>query len=238
MKLIFLLTGILIVTGSYKIIPSKAEPLLVRKCSDFTPTGKGNDIQWEKAAWNILTKLDTGDSSYESKFKILYSSAGIYLLFYGKDNKITTQFDQDFQDLYKGDVFEAFFHPDSVMPLYFEYEINQLNKELVLLVPHLENRVYGWLPWHYENKRIIKKFVDLVNGKMEPGSVLSSWTAEIFFPFEIFQPLGNTPPTSGTIWNANFYRLDYDSGTMIKWAWSPVEKSFHEFDKFGQIRFE
>ena len=70
------------------------------------------------------------------------------------------------------------------------------------------------------------------------GGAIKSWSAELFFPFGLFDPLGNVPPVNGTIWNANFYRLDYDTGNMIKWAWTPVNKSFHEFKKYGAIRFE
>jgi len=54
-------------------------------------------------------------------------------------------------------------------------------------------------------------------------------------------PLLNTtlaPPSSGTTWNANFYRLDYDSGKMIKYSWMPIDHSFHEFEKFKPIKFE
>ncbi len=185
-----------------------------------------------------MTKLDTGGRNYESRFKILYSTTGIYLFFNGEDSKITTEFDQDFGNLFKGDVFEAFFHTDPTLPLYFEYEVNQLNKELVLIIPNLKNSSYGWIPWHYENERQIKKAVNIVGGKMESGSSLSSWSAELFFPYDLFKPLQNVPPASGTVWNANFYRLDYDSGKGIKWAWAPIKKSFHEFEKFPQIKFE
>ncbi|HZI52227.1 MAG TPA: sugar-binding protein, partial [Chitinophagaceae bacterium] len=87
-------------------------PLLVRSCSDFDPTGKGDNSEWKKAAWNNLTKLDTGGKAYTTKFKILYSAKGIYVLFNGDDDKISTQYDTDFGDLYKGDVFEVFFHTD------------------------------------------------------------------------------------------------------------------------------
>jgi len=59
-----------------------------------------------------------------------------------------------------------------------------------------------------------------------------------FFPYRILNPLLNVPPVSGTRWNANFCRLDYDSGSMVKWAWSPVEKSFHEYKKYFSILFE
>jgi hypothetical protein len=185
-----------------------------------------------------LAKLDAGGEDYESKFKIIYSQKGIYLLFSGKDNKITTKFDKDFGNLFEGDVFEVFFHPDPQMPLYFEYEINQLNKELVLIIPNLNGKIHGWVPWNYENERKVIKKVHLEGGKPESNGAIKSWSAELFFPFGLLSPLSNVPPTSGAVWNANFYRLDYDSGKMIKWAWTPVNVSFHEFEKYRPIQFE
>jgi hypothetical protein len=213
-------------------------PLLVRKCPDFNLTGTGDNNEWTRTEWNYLTKLDTGGKIYSSKFKILYSANGIYVLFNGDDDKISTHFDKDFEDLFKGDVFEVFFHTDPEIPIYFEYEINQLNKELVLLVPNINGKVHGWTPWHYEKDRSIKKMVNVVGGKKIANSAIISWSAELFFPYDLFNPLGNVPPTSGPIWNANFYRLDYDSGKMTKWAWGPVQNSFHELEKFRPVKFE
>ncbi len=46
-----------------------------------------------------------------SKFKMLYSPTGIYVLFSGEDEKITSDFKNDFENLYNADVFEVFFHP-------------------------------------------------------------------------------------------------------------------------------
>lgn len=213
-------------------------PLLVKKCPDFNLTGRGDNNAWTRTEWNYMTKLDTGGKTYTSKFKILYSVKGIYVLFYGDDDKISTQFDEDFEDLFKGDVFEVFFHTDPKTSIYFEYEINQLNKELVLLIPKIDGKAYGWIPWHYENDRRIKKMVNIVGEKKIAIAAITSWSAELFFPYDLFRPLGNVPPTSGTCWNANFYRLDYDSGKMVKWAWGPVQNSFHELEKFRPIKFE
>jgi hypothetical protein len=217
---------------------SEEQPLLVRRCDDFHLNGKGNHQEWAKAEWHRLNKLDRSGEDYESKFKILYSAKGVYVLFYGKDNKVTTQYNEDFGDLFKGDVFEVFFHPEPKLPLYFEYEINQLNKELVLLIPNINGSFYGWKPWHYNEDRVVKKMVEVAGGKGEPGAIITSWTAELFFPYELLKPLSNVPPVSGTVWNANFYRLDYDSGSMAKWAWSPVKRHFHECENFRPIRFE
>ena len=243
MKLLIYLLAIIIINanaaiGREAVQPQDTIPLPVKKCSDFNLTGTGDNNEWTRAEWNYLTKLDTGGKTYTSKFKILYSAKGIYVLFNGDDDKISTQYDKDFEDLWKGDVFEVFFHTDPGTPVYFEYEINQLNRELVLLVPKINRKFYGWIPWHYEKDRIIKKMVNVLGGKNIANSAITSWSAELFFPFDLFSPLGNVPPSSGTIWNANFYRLDYDSGKMKKWAWGPVQKSFHELEKFRPIKFE
>lgn len=213
-------------------------PFVVKKCSDFDLTGKGDNNEWSKTEWNDLTKLDEGGKVYTTKFKILYSAKGVYVLFNGDDEKISTSYDKDFDDLFKGDVYEVFFHPDPNTPIYFEYEINQLNKELILLIPKINGSAYGWIPWHYENERAVKKMVNVIGGKMISNAAITSWSAELFFPYELLTPLENVPPKSGTIWNANFYRLDYDTGKMIKWAWGPIQRSFHELDKFRPIKFE
>ncbi len=233
--MLFILTNISIASTDKQ---SENESLLVRKCQDFSFTGEGINPEWDKASWHQLSKLDPGGNEYKSKFKIMYSTTGIYLLFYGRDNQITTTFNKDFDDLFKGDVFEVFFHPDKKTPLYIEYEINQLEKELILIIPNLNGKFYGWVPWHYENERRVIKKISVEGGSMETGSKIKSWSAELFFSYQLFSPLSNVPPISGTRWNANFYRLDYDSGKMIKWAWSPIKQSFHEFEKYGTIQFE
>lgn len=234
---VFILNSLLPAMKDKYYLPND-QPLLVRKCEDFNPTGKGDHPEWNRTEWHPLQKLDPAGVDYETKFKILYSSKGIYVLFYGKDNKVTTNFDQDFSDLFKGDVFEVFFHPDPKLPLYFEYEINQLNKELVLLILNRNGALQGWAPWHYEKGRLVSKMVDAVGGRGEKNASITSWSAELFFPNELLKTLSHMPPVSGTVWNANFYRLDYDSGSMVKWAWSPVKNSFHEYQNFRPIKFE
>jgi hypothetical protein len=242
MKLFFFI-GILFLNFMYPVstplrFSGENEPLLVRRCDDFELTGKGDDPAWAKTDWFTLTKLDPEGEDYETKCKILYSAKGIYVLFAGTDNKVSTQYDQDFGDLFRGDVFEVFFQPDPKLPLYFEYEVNQLSRELVLLIPNFGKNAHGWKPWHYEKDRKVKKMVRVEGGEAAKNASISSWSAELFFPFDLLKTLANVPPTSGTVWHANFYRLDYDSGNMVKWAWSPVEKSFHEYRNFRPICFE
>lgn len=240
MKLLLQLVILLTITsnvaiGQQELRAENITPLLVKKCLDFVITGKGENTEWSKTEWNEMIKLDTGGKAYISRFKIMYSAKGIYVLFYGDDDKISTTFNKDFDDLFKGDVFEVFFHPEATTSTYFEYEINQLNKELVLLLVRMNGRLQSWIPWHYEGNRQTIKMVHVAGEKKPGNKTITSWTAEVFFPYDL---LINTPPASGTVWNANFYRLDYDSGNMIKYAWGPVERSFHELKKFRPIKFE
>src|SRR5690606_402546 len=108
------------------------EPFLVKRCSEFHITGNGDNPEWDKTEWLTLTKLDPEGSDYESKFKILSSELGIYVLFHGEDDKITTSDYKDMDKIWNGDVFEVFFQPDTQEPVYFEYEVNQFGKQLLL----------------------------------------------------------------------------------------------------------
>ena len=216
---------------------SGEDTLLVSKCVDFDITGKGDNDEWKKTNWVQLAQLDVAKENYETKFKILYSKKGIYVLFYGKDKRITTTYEKDFDNLFNADVFEAFFHPNPDLSLYFEYEVNALSKELVLLIPNYKNSFMGWMPWQYEGRRKVQKKVDVDGGAAKSGATIQAWTAEVFFPYELVSIMSQAPE-SGAVWKANFCRLDYDEGKMVKWSWSPVESSFHEYQKFRSIKFE
>jgi hypothetical protein len=227
-----LLTAAILFLAHYHIFAQ--EPLAVKPTDDFTVDGGGTNPAWAQTSWLPLNQLDAGVEGYDTKVKILYSGKGIYVLFSGIDKKITSNYYNDFDDMYNADVFEVFFHPEPQTPVYFEYEINAYDKELVLLIPNLDGKIMGWRPWHYEGERKVQHRIRI----QEDASGMQSWTAECFFPYSLLAPLQKTPPVKGMVWNANFCRLDYDPGKMIKWSWSPVKASFHEFKVYRQIRFD
>ena len=209
---------------------------MIKKCNDFTVNGKGDNIEWQKTNWVALTQIDSG-TQLETKIKILYSSTGIYVLFSCEDEKITSTYNKDFEMLYNGDVFEVFFHTVPAESVYFEYEISPLSKELVLLISNRNGKLGHGVPWNYEERKVIKK-VNLKGGPAKHNSTIQGWNAELFFPYALLNFFGNVPPKSGTRWNANFCRLDYDSGKMVKWSWSPIKVRFHEIDKYLPVLFE
>ena len=162
-------------------------------------------------------------------------------MFAGDDKQITTKDYKDDEEIYEGDVFEFFLQTDTTQPPYFEYEINQLERQLILTLSHFPHNNLAWSPWGYEYKRnpVIKKKVAINHGIKKPGAAIGPWSAELFFPYEIFGMLPGSPPKSGVMWRANFCRIDYDSGKMLQWTWSKkIKSSFHELENFGVILFE
>ncbi len=220
--------------------PRSAKPPMIRvaTCDDFRLSGKGDAAPWRKAEWVTLNRRPGGKLKYQSRFKMLYSTTGIYVLFDGSDRKLTATMTNDFDDLWNEDVFECFFWTDEKHPVYFEYEISPLGYELPILVPNLDGKFLGWRPWHYEGERKTRKAVTVAGGKKRSMSEIESWRAEVFIPYALLKPLRNVPPEKGTKWRANFYRVDHDNGNVTGWDWARVGNRFHEYKKFGTVLFD
>lgn len=199
----------------------------VKSTKDFEIRGDSTGVPWKQATWVILPQRG-GDTKYQTRLKLLYSSTGVYCLFYCEDEKITSTLKEDFSDLYLEDVVEAFFWTDEKTPLYFEYELSPNNFELPILIPNHDGDFLGWLPWHYEGDRKTRHATTVT---------AKSWTAEFFIPYKLLKPLAQVPPVKGTRWRCNFYRLDYDRG-ISKWSWQLTNGNFHEFEKFGTVIFD
>src|SRR5262249_45110164 len=134
----------------------KPKEMKVKPTEDFEVTGDGTNDAWKKAAWERLAKR-VGKLEYDTKFKGLYSKKGLYVLMDATDKKLTATIKDDFENLWLEDVFEVFLWPDERDPVYFEYEISPLNKELPIIVPNFDGKFLGWRPWHYEGDRKIRK---------------------------------------------------------------------------------
>jgi hypothetical protein len=228
----------LLASASLGADPPATKTLKVARTGDFEITGDGTAAPWNSAKWEPLTPRGARVRDDLTQVKALYSSQGLYFLMQSADRKITSTMNEDFADLWKEDVFEVFLWPDEKTPLYFEYEISPLGRELPILVPNFGGKFFGWRPWHYEAERKIKKATTVQGGSKASGSAASGWTAEVFVPYALLKPLENVPPQPGANWRANFYRMDYDDRQTASWDWSRVGPSFHEIEKFGALVFE
>ncbi len=215
---------------------------VIKKTSDFTITGDGTSPNWEIAEWvTITTQESSSTKQLATQVRILYSDQGIYFLFKCEDQKLSATLKEDFTALFKEDVIEVFLWPDESVPIYFEYELSPLNYELPILVPNLNGRMQGWLPWRYEGNRKIKHATSVQGGEKKSNALIKSWIAEFFIPYTLLRPLVVSPPKSGSQWRANLYRIDYDEG-YTTWTWQKTTKgvggNFHEYKKFGTLVFE
>jgi hypothetical protein len=223
--------------GAVRAQPVERPRLSVKPTQDFEVTGKGEHAAWQAVDWTALRRRGSDGHPYDSRFKMLYSSTGLYFLMDATDRTVTATMSEDFMDLWNEDVFEVFLWTDERYPVYFEYEISPLNRELPILVPNFGGQFLGWRPWHYDGPRLTRKATSTVGGPKEPHASIEGWRAEFFIPYTLLTPLQNVPPKPGTVWRANFYRMDHDAGKRTQWEWAPVGPSFHEYQKFGDLVF-
>jgi len=211
--------------------------LSVKPADDFEVTGTGEHAAWRQAEWTALRRRQPDGHPYDSRCKVLYSNTGVYVLLEGTDRTLTATMNEDFMDLWNEDVFEVYLWPDERYPVYFEYEISPLNRELPIIIPNFGGQFLGWRPWHYDGARMTRKATATMGGPKQPHAAIQGWRAEVFIPYTLLKPLQNVPPKPGTRWRANFYRMDYDEGKRTQWEWAKVGNSFHEYQKFGELVF-
>lgn len=248
--LVFVITPYLLSAQNNSAVSNNV--LKVKTTPDFTVTGDGTSVNWNNTEWVQLPQYNTEtlrnagwhiplqpngkkDPQYKTLFKILYSGRGIYCLFRCRDSIITATLKEDYANLYDEDVVEVFLRPDTSLPAYFEYELSPLNYELPILILNNKGNAMGWKPWQYEG---VRKTVHAVKvNEQDPDSDRFTWTAEFFIPYALLTPMSNMPPSKGTQWRANFYRIDYDSNPVYS-GWQLTRGSFHDPEKFGILEFE
>lgn len=161
---------------------------------------------------------------------------GIYFRFLCRDERLTCTIQEDMSSLYLEDVAEVFLWPREELPVYFEYELSPLDRELCLLVCNTGD-YYGWTPFEYTGARRTRHYARAEGGKAAPLSGCAGWQCGAFLPFALLEGLC-TPPRPGDRWRANFYRIDYDGDGPTHFAWDPdTHKEFHQFRRFGGLLF-
>lgn len=213
--------------------------MIIKQTADFSITGKGDALQWEKSEWVTIPFLRGNGKPHATKAKLLYSETGIYCLFHCVDDILTSTTQQPFMPLWEEDVVEVFFQPDFSQTNYFEYEISPLNVELPLIIFNSEGNLNRWIPFQYPDERKTEHRVAVQDGVQLPGAKVSGWTAEVFIPYILMKPVLQKPPQPGSKWKGNLYRIDYDHNKEeTLWALFKNSGNFHEYNNFGFFHFE
>lgn len=225
--------------GGARVAAQGVTPVLrVPMVKDFPVNGRGDHPAWNAVPWTTLNARNGVTGAPATRIKVAYSPEGVYVFMDAADRHLTATFEEDFSDLWKEDVFEAFLWPDERDTIYFEYEVSPLGRELPILIPNLDGRFLGWRPWHYGGDRRVRHETSILGGSKQSGATIEGWRAEFKIPFAVLSPLRSVPATKGARWRANFYRVDYDGGRTVQWDWARVGRTFHDFRNFGTLEFD
>ena len=122
---------------------------------------------------------------------------GLYFLMDATDRTLTATMNEDFMDLWNEDVFEVFLWTDERHPVYFEYQISPLNRELPIIIPNFGGQFLGWRPVALRGEP------PDAQEHQHPGRTEGiarsdrGWRAEFFIPYALLRPLQNVPPKAG-----------------------------------------
>ncbi len=161
----------------------------------------------------------------------------LYVSFSCKDADIWGNFEHRDDPLYDEEVVELFVCPTGDLRHYFELELSPLNVLFDARVFNPDGDRRTMLvdrSWNAEGIRTAVRVAGTVNDRRSHDL---GWIAEIALPF---RDLGlDGPPAPGTVWRANFYRIERGAVTEFT-AWSPTYKDppdFHVPSAFGELVF-
>lgn len=180
---------------------------------------------WRKIAPVLLREAVTGLQPKQATWiKTAWNESGLRALFYAADDDTWATHTAHDAPLYEEEVVEIFLDPAGDLESYFEIEVNPLNAVCDLMLRRTRNGCRKNFAWHCEGLQTAVR-------KSE-----SAWTVEMALPFD---SLGPAQPAAGSIWRANFFRIDRPENSELELsAWSPPGRPlFHVPEKFGFLEF-
>lgn len=187
----------------------------------------GTEVRWEEITGVSLIDNVSGDPAcLSTTVKICRTDDYVHVRFDCADDHIVASYENRDDPIYKEDVVEMFIDENSNGRFYKEFELSPRNVVFDALIRKEEGQTQQVdASWNMDG------LLTRVSWPNEESAVY-----ELSFPVHSF----DAPPTAGTIWRINWYRIDNDSaGQRHYWAWSPtgVPRNFHVPMKFGTLVF-
>lgn len=180
---------------------------------------------WHEIAPVFLKESVTGSQPKQATWiKTAWNEHELRVLFHATDTNAWATLTGHDAPLFEEEVVEVFLDPSGDLESYFEIEVNPLNAVCDLVLRRTRSGYRKDFGWHCEGLRTAVC-------KSE-----SAWTVEMAVPFRNLVP---SPPAAGSVWRANFFRIDRPENS--EWelsAWSPTGLPlFHVQEKFGHLEF-
>jgi hypothetical protein len=175
-------------------------------------------------ALDLLDNLTAGPPRQATRVTLGRDPGRLHMLFECQDALPWATITRRDGPLYQEEVVEVFLDPFGDLECYFEIEVNPLNTVLDLMLRRVGK---GWR----------KEFAWKCEGLETSVSLTAAgWIAALAIPFAALVP---APPAAGSVWRANFFRIDRPPGAPRELsAWSPTGRNtFHEPGRFGYLEF-
>jgi hypothetical protein len=237
-------------------LPIKAQPKpVVRKRYVARMVSKGPKIdgKLDDAAWaevpstGLFANTMTGaPADQKTEAKLLWDKKFLYVAFDNQDTDIWSNLTKRDDKLWTQEADELMIDADGNGKTYVELQFAPNGTIFDTYLP--EYRKYEDAvdpkrkPYSWNSKLTAKVFVDGTLNKREDKD--KRWTVEVAIPLEDVKGLDKAsgvkiPPTPGTVWRINMFRMDVPQGKPQQAAgWSPpLVGDFHALDKFGELVF-
>jgi hypothetical protein len=200
--------------------------------------GKLDEPVWKSAASTGLFVRSTDGAKAEqaTEAKVLWDDKYLYVGFTMEDSDVWTTMTARDDKLWTQEAVEMFIDADGDGKTYIELQTNP------------KGAIFdSYLPGYRANQNDFDagmKVAVHVDGTVDKrDDTDKGWSVEMQIPFEAAKgkekEMRNVPPTVGTLWRVNFFRMDMNKGKpQTGTAWSPpLVGDFHVLDKFGELVF-
>lgn len=198
----------------------------------------------DEPAWHDAASISWGPNAYETRFRALWSEAGLHLRFDATDPAPWHTMTKRDEHLWDEEVVEIFLDLDGSGRQYYELEINPAGVvcDLRMISPWPDKE--GDIDWNLEG--LEARVVSLVDAQGRKAG----WSATAFLPWPGFSSLPSArqislPPRPEDAWRFNVFRIKRPGGPKepekdaVFAAWSPPPgPSFHAPEAFRSFVFE
>jgi hypothetical protein len=193
-----------------------------------------------ESAWAKAQRIAWGPAPYETRFRALWSDAGLFLRFDSDDSSPWHTMTKRDEHLWEEEIFLDIARSGKD---YAELEISPANVVCdVRMITAWPNKK-GDLGWNLEGLETT------VHPAKDSAGKTTGWTATAFLPWDAFRSLPSAkgialPPKPQDSWRFNVFRIKRPNGPsapekgVVEAAWSPVPgESFHVPEVFRDFVF-
>lgn len=199
-------------------------------CSNVSLAGLPGfgDACWESAPAASLVDVVGGKRPFlNTEFRILRDDAqgALFVYFSGEDDAVLSTYRLHNETLYTQDVFELFIADTRSLNTYREIEVSPF-----------DIRFTGTITWQEDGRRVLDMdwavpgFLTRTAYRAQEHTISAVW----MLPYAAFQ----TPPTPGSSWRFNAFRVDHSARGEELQAWQATgARNFHVPSRFGYLDF-